>query len=313
MAVLKILQNALIKNFQVKLFSLLIAFFLWLYVVTDNYFIYKVKIPLILSNKPQNKVLLNPVPSDVSIEVKGTGKDILRFLYANKKIVINIKNLENSAQYRLSVDMIKGIPENSGIRPIRIINPKKINVQVDEFFVKKVPVVPDIHLKPMDGYIQVGDVCLEPDSIIISGPRSKVKSLKMVVTDSVFYSKIIKDFKGEVELINPDKGAIEISRKKVKYKAKFQRIGERIFTRIPVEVINVPKGISVIVVPSTMTLRLQAGVEVLSKIDKSMIKATIDFRSRNRYPNKKLSAVIELPDNIITYEAKPQFFEIIVE
>jgi len=313
MKILKILQNVWLKNPKVKLFSLLIALFLWFYVVTDNYFTHTIKIPLYLVNKPKGFILTHTVPENVSVEVKGNGKDIIRFIYSKKRILINLKDTQKTKIFNLSVDMIEGVPQNSRVRPVRIVSPKNIKIELDKFAAKKVPIKPCISLIPLDGYIQVGDIFLDPDSVVISGPQSQLNKIKSIPTDSVTYKRIIKDFSKEVSLIRPKNNIIRLSCKKIKFKAHFQRIGERIFQHIPIEIVNIPPGVSAMVVPSTLTLKLQAGVGVLSGLDKSMIKAKIDFRSIKKYSNKKLRAVIELPDNIITYEAKPQFFEIIVD
>ncbi|MCD6116089.1 hypothetical protein J7K93_03660 [bacterium] len=312
MDILKILQNLWLKDSKVKLFSLLIALFLWFYVVTDNYFTHTVKIPLFLINKPTGWILTHSIPESISVEVKGNGKDIIRFIYSKKKLLINLKNIKQTKTYNLNVNMIEGMPENSRITPVKIVSPKKVKIELDKFSTKKIPVNSCISLNPLNGYIQVGSIVLEPDSILISGPRSQLNEIKSISTDSVFYKRITKDFSKEVNLVNPANDNIEISCKKVKFKARFQRIGERIFQHIPVNFVNVPSGVSAMVVPSALTLKLQAGVGVLTSIDPSMIKAEIDYRSINKYSRNKIRAVIELPDNIITYQAKPQFFEIIV-
>ena len=313
MNVVTILHNIFLRHVKVKIFAVLIAFFLWFYVVTDNTFVHTVSIPLFVINKSPDKVLTRPVPQYASVEVRGSGKDIIRLLYSNKKIDLDIGGVSATRTFPLDLDMIVGIPANSGIEPLNIVSPKEVSIELDQFISKKVPVVSNFYLEPLAGYIQVGPVKLDPDSVVVSGPEAQVETVASVSTDSVSYDKIIKDFSGEVALARPENSVVDVSCRTVSFNADFQRIGERIFRHIPVRIIHVPQGVSALVVPSTMTLKLQGGAEVLSGIDKSMIRATIDYRSRYRYPQKRLSAVIQLPDNIITYEAKPQFFEIIVE
>jgi len=300
-------------HYKVKLFSLLCAFFLWFYVVTDNTFDHTLSIPLRIKNKPEGWILKQSVPSKVRVEFKGVGKDLISLGYRDKRIELDLHQMQGVEILPITTDMIMGIPENGTITPIRIVEPDSIEVSLDRFATKKIPLRSDITLIPMDGYMQVGDIALEPDSVLLSGPESLVRDIDAISTEGEEYRSVIKKIEGKVALKSPAWKTLHYSINAVRFKADIQRIGERIITDIPVRVTNVPPEMKVTLVPSTLSLKLQGGVNVLSKLKKEEIAATIDFNSRLRYKENKIPATIALPSDISFSDVKPQFFEIIIE
>lgn len=302
-----------LQNYKVKLFSLLSAFFLWVFVVTDNRFDHTLSIPLRLINKPKGWILTQPIPSRVKVRFRGLGKDLFGFHFRDKRIELDLHQIRRTAKLPITVEMIKGIPVGMTIVPVRIVEPDSITIQLDRFAEKKVSIRPDFTLVPFDGYIQIGDIVFEPDSIIVRGPESLVNTIDEVSTERKEYRNLLKEIRGKVHLTLPPWETLHYSLNTVRFRVDIQRIGERMITEIPVEVTHVPRGVKVTVVPSTLSLKVQGGVNVLSKLKKEEIVATIDFGSRYRYRGKRLPATIQLPRDVNFSDVKPQFFELIVE
>ena len=301
------------SNYKAKIFSLLTALFLWFYVVTDNQFDHTVDIPLRVVNMPKGWILVHPIPSKVKVLFRGSGKSLLSLTYRDKFIELNLHQSPRTRQLPITVNMIKGIPPGNAIIPVRIIEPESVTVRLDKFVVKKVPIHPEIKLVTLDGYTQVGDFVLRPDSVIVSGPRFLVNTISEVFTEKKEYKNVLKEIQAKIALVPPKVPTIHYSLNSVQFKVDVQRIGERIFKDIPIEVTHVPPNLKVSVLPSTLSIKLQGGVKLLAKLKKENIVATIDFRSRYRYAGKKIPAMISLPEGIDFSDVKPQFFELVVE
>jgi len=301
------------QNYKVKLFSFLSAIFLWVFVVTDNRFDHTMSIPLRLTNKPKGWILTQPIPSEVRVRFRGSGKDLLSFHFRDKRIELDLYGIRKSARLSLAVDMIKGIPVGMDIIPFRIFGPDSVTIQLDRFGEKNVPVRPDLTFVPLDGYTHVGDVILEPDSVVVLGPESLVNRIAEVSTEKKEYTNLLKEIRGKVSLVPPSWETLQYSLNSVRFRVDVQRIGERMISEIPITVTRIPRGVKVTVVPSTLSLKLQGGVNVLSKLKKEEVIAAIDFRSRYRYRGKRIPATIHLSRGISFSDVKPQFFELIVE
>lgn len=297
---------------KVKLLSLLSAFFLWFYVVTDNYFDHTLKVPIRLVNRPRGWILTQPIPSKAEVTFRGSGKTLLSLRYRDKYIELDLDQTERTAKLPLTVEMIKGIPTGMAVTPIRVEGPDSVTVELDRFARREVPVQPQITMIPMDGYTQVGELVIEPDSVTLSGPESLVRSVSDIPTEQKQYRNVIKKIQGKVSLVPPPSETLHYSLNTVQFTADIQRIGERFITEIPITVTHT-QGRNVTVVPSALSLRLQGGVEVLSKLKKEEIVATIDFRSRMRYGSNRIPATIKLPKDVRFSDVKPKTFELVVE
>ena len=305
--------NKWLLHYKVKLFSLLSAFVLWFFIVTDHHYNHVLSVSLHLMNQQAGFILKEPVPSRVKVLFRGSGKALLALMFRDIRINIDLHQATRLEEFAITVDMIKGIPLGMDVAPQRIIEPDSVTVHLDRFVEKKVNIQPDITLIPSDGYIHVGDIILNPDSVFVSGPETIVDTVSEIRTVHREFKNVIKKIDGKVPLVLLDWETVDYTIDNVRFEADIQRIGERIINEVPVNVVRVPQGIRVIVVPSTFTLKVQGGVNVLAKLKKEDIVATIDFRRRYLYRGKHIPAMIDVPEGITFSDARPKNFELIVE
>ncbi|MBN2030236.1 YbbR-like domain-containing protein [bacterium] len=299
------------NHFKIKCLSLICALILWFFIATDKYYEHTLNVSLNLINQPAEMILKDPVPSNVQVNFGGSGKELINLGFRNKYIEIDLDETKQTATIPITVNMITGIPTD--VVPLNIVEPDSVRITLDRLAEKKVPIHPNIALIPLDGYIHVGSVIIDPDSINIWGPESLVNSVDQIDTEEKEYRNVIKEIQEKIDLIPPSFETVHYSLNKVHFTADIQRIGERIISDIPIQVTNAPQNVNVIVVPSTLSLRLQGGVKVLSNVDKEDIIARINYLSRNRYERTQIPAIVQVPPDISFSDVKPPFFELIVE
>ncbi len=258
-------------------------------------------------------ILKTSVPSKIKVNFRGSGKELISLVFRNKYIELDLNQITQSATYAMTVDMIKGIPPELSVIPLNIVQPDSIKIELDQFVEKKVPIYPNITLIPLDGYSLVGDIIMEPDWINIQGPKSLVNAIDFIPTQEKIYKNIIKEISGKINLMPPSFETLQYSSNTTHFSAEIQRIGERIISDISIQVTNVPENMNVTAVPSTLSLKLQGGVKILSKITKEDITASINFLNRNRYERTRIPAMIQVPKDISFSDVIPPFFELIVE
>ena len=305
--------NKWLLHYKVKLFSLLSAFLLWFFIVTDHHYNHVINVSLHLMNKQAGLILKEPVPSKVTVLFRGSGKALLALMFRDIRIDLDLHQTDRLEEFAITVDKIKGIPLGMDVTPQRIIEPNSVTVHLDRFVEKRVIIRPDISFIPADGYIHVGSIILNPDSVIVSGPETIVDTVSEIRTVRREFKNVIKKIDGKVPLVHMDWETVEYTLDDVRFEADIQRIGERTINEIPVSVVRVPQGVRVIVVPSTFSLKVQGGVNVLAKLKKEDIVATIDFRRRYLYRGKHIPAMIDVPEGITFSDARPKNFELIVE
>ncbi len=313
MQFIQLFNNKFFKNIKVKFFSFLCALFLWFYIASDNVYYHTFDVPLRIKNKPEGWVLSEKIPSKVDAKFKGKGKHFLSFKYDEKFIELDLKGKTQTTKFNLVPEMIKGFNSEHDIEPLDEIKPDTIVVKLDRFVEKDVPIYSKLEINTLNGYTQVGKIKFDVDSVTISGPRLKVNQINRVYTENVKYDKVVKDLSGKVSLESSKYNTVEYSINTVHFKIDIQRIGEVVFERIPVKIINVPADEKVKVIPSTLSLKLQGGVDLLNSIEQTDISAHIDYSTRFRYKREKIPATIQVPDDVNFTDVKPQYFELVVE
>ncbi len=298
-------------HFKIKCFSLLCALIIWFFISTEKYYEYTLGVSLNLINQPTEMVLKDPVPSHVKVNFGGSGKELINLGFRNKYIEIDLDEIRTTASLPITVNMITGIPTD--IVPLDIVEPDTIHLTLERLAEKKAPIHSHITLIPLDGYIHVGSIVIDPDSINIWGPESLVNSIDTIYTQAKEYRNVIKEIQESIDLIPSSFETVHYSLNTVRFTADIQRIGEKIISDIPIQVTNAPQNVNVIVVPSTLSLRVQGGVKVLSNVNKEDIIAQINYLSRNRYERTQIPATIDVPPDISFSDVRPPFFELIVE
>ena len=310
---IRIRYKKVFRNVRINLFAFLGALVLWLYVVTNNVFTHVQKVPLRFTNVPRGSILVRPVPDFVRVEFRGTGRELLLSGSREKWIELDLEHAGPSSVVTLGKDMVKGIPRGSAVVPVRVVEPGSVSIEFDDYAVKKIPVESNLTFLPLDGYIQVGEVRFEPDTITISGPKSMVSPVVSILTVSRELRNLLKPIAGKTDLVLPSGENLQWTAQSVRFHADIQRLGERVLSEVPVQVLHVPSNTRVRVVPPTLSLKLQGGVNVISHLKKEDIRASIDFTQHPRHRDRNLAATIHVPPDVGFLDVHPPFFEILVE
>jgi YbbR domain-containing protein len=304
------LYRIFVHHYKIKLFCLISALFFWFYIAIESQFEYTTDVSLRLINQPQGWILMEPLPRAVKVRFKGTGRSYISFRFRDRKLEVDVRNVQNNTRIPLVADMVKDLPP--GVRVLAVSEPEAITVRWDRLAEKKVPVLPLLELVPADGYTVVGDVQLEPDSVLITGPQSMADSIFDVRTESRNYAGLNREFGDKLQLVLVLTDVLKYSAKIVKFRIEVQRIGERVIDAVPIRAIHVPEGVHASVFPPTLSLKLQGGVDVLAQLKKEDVSATVDYQNLNRYSSKRIPAMIQIPKDAAFTEVEPKYFELVV-
>lgn len=115
---------------------------------------------------------------------------------------------------------------------------------------RKVPVRLYGEFSMREQYMMVGDVALEPDSVLVYGEPSQLEQIPFIATDKIYKKDVSSGFSGVVKLRQPGKN-LRLSDESVRFSASVSRFVE-ITRTLPVEVINAPLDREFIVIPSSV-------------------------------------------------------------
>ena len=302
-------------------YSFVIAFVFWFFIKSEDTYTVNLDIPLVARNLQEQKTYKEEVPESIFVTLKGTGRSFIWLRVFNNfygddfKAVIDLSsitdeyNFELDSYYKENPEKIV-LPSSLDLQFVEVLNPRNVQIKLQRYMVKKVPIESQILVSTEPGYIALGGQ-FSPDSISIGGPEEAVNQIDFVLTEKDTLIDLVASVNGNWSILNPNK-LVSFDPKKVNALIDVQPISETIITGIPVELINKPNDVNVFVNPATVSLTIVGGLKQITNILPEDIDVIIDFDLWNS-EKQFYSPTIKLPDYLIEWkDLSPNNLEILV-
>jgi hypothetical protein len=302
-------------------YSFVIAFVFWFFIKSEDSYTVNLDIPLVARNLQEQKTYKEEVPESIFVTLKGTGRSFIwlrvfnNFYRDDFKAVIDLSsitdeyNFELDSYYKENPEKVV-LPSSLDLQFVEVLNPRNVQIKLQRYMVKKVPIESQILVSTEPGYIALGGQ-FSPDSISIGGPEEAVNEIDFVFTEKDTLLDLIASVNGNWSILNPNK-LVSFDPKKVDAYIDVQPISETIVTGIPVELINKPNDVNVFVNPATVSLTIVGGLKQITNILPEDIDVIIDFDLWNS-EKQFYSPTIKLPDYLIEWkDLSPNNLEILV-
>ena len=302
-------------------YSFVIAFVFWFFIKSEDTYTVNLDIPLVARNLQEQKTYKEEVPESIFVTLKGTGRSFIwlrvfsNFYGDDFKAVIDLSsitdeyNFELDSYYKENPEKIV-LPSSLDLQFVEVLNPRNVQIKLQRYMVKKVPIESQILVSTEPGYIAL-EGQFSPDSISIGGPEEAVNEIDFVFTEKDTLLDLIASVNGNWSILNPNK-LVSFDPKKVDALIDVQPISETIVTGIPVELINKPNDVNVFVNPATVSLTIVGGLKQITNILPEDIDVIIDFDLWNS-DKQFYSPTIKLPDYLIEWkDLSPNNLEILV-
>lgn len=292
---------------------MVIAILVWFFVKMEDNYRYSFKIPLRVTNLGPQRIIKNDIPTKTRITCWGKGRYMLT-LMIRRDIFYNldVTKVHKSAEFVLEKNQVKFLREND-IEVLNVVDPETVKVILTDLITKKVPITPDVEIQTIPGYTVVDEIKLTPDSIEVIGPKSEIKNILTIHTEKRNYKNIKRNLDEKIRLANPEEPNVRLLSKEVNLAVDIQKLMEKPVFEIIVTVINQPSNLKVTVIPSTLSLVLEGGTDLLLNVTKQDIKAYIDYKKVHTSKSKNHLAYIETPKGIRYRDVKPKRFKVVVE
>ena len=276
------------KQFGARIGSFGLAVFLWLFVVSNNYYTTIINIPIEVRNlNERKKAYKKEIPQIANVRFKGKGRSIIKTLLLKDfvkdfKLVIDLDRIAEEYSFYLNEYYNRypqkvSIPSAFELQYVEVVYPDSIYISLDEYMVKNVPIKSKIVINPTPGYIKVGKPSLDSSLVTIAGAKNAIQSIDYIYTVNDTFDNIDIPFNKKVSLERINNTLIEYSFLNVNYNQDIQAISERIITGVPVLIKNNLKGLVVRKNPSTVSLTVVGGINYIAKIEPSDIIVSIDL------------------------------------
>ncbi len=192
------------NNFGLKLFSLLLAVILELYLNSpDKWVTETLPVPMVVRNLSQNMMIISPFQEaglTAQVKFQGPKTQIKQIESFSPKFIVDLP-IPNPDSWVAFLDE-KQLTLPSRVEAVEV-KPTSIELLLERVVRKELTVVPNVVGTPGNGH-KLEEVIVHPKKIIARGPFSELESLNAVETQQVDIEKMMKNQFFEVPLI--DKG-----------------------------------------------------------------------------------------------------------
>ena len=299
-------KDILLKDFWIKAFSLVFAFFLWFSIVggesAEEFF----TVPLTIVKIPENMIIKNDIVDFVNVRVRGQ-KAVLNALNA-KQIVVEL-NLKDAKE---GENIITLFPEevklSEGLSVARI-SPSQVTVELSKLAEKWLPVEPDFIGTAAKGY-ELGAVVTTPSKVTVMGLLDALKDQEKIKTARIDLFGRNRSFSVKVDL-KPLNGNVYIKGpKKVQVDVEIlEKTGKREFRDIPVKIAGSSDG--AVLHPDKVTLVLSGPEGGLADMLPSMIEVVI--REPETPGIFQLEPEVTLPEGFHVIRISPEKIQVRVK
>ncbi len=299
------------KKIPLLIISIAFSVIIWGTISLSEEYYANVNVPLRVVGYPNGYTIGNEIPENITIKLRGIGWKLFS-VNIGKDVTYNI-SVNGDSGFK-QIKLMDHLTDNrwmlSELDIIDIV-PNSLSFSIERRVKKKLRIVADLSLDFKAGYGLAKQVVLEPDSVVIDGPQSVVNSLTEIKTKEIRLSSldklIIKNI-GFIYLPGTSYGT-----KFVTVSLDVQRIVDKQFDDINVEVLDVPPDRDVILLPNKISCNVRGGIEILGKLEKNQFRAFVFYRDVVLDTLGNVIPHIELPVNTTLKYIKPERLRYIIK
>ena len=171
-------KRFILENWSLKATALLLALILWALVRGEPGQERGLPVPLEVL-VPRNMEITNDLPTSAAITYRGPTLASI----GTVTCVIDLRNAkEGGHTVSLTSDNVR-MTSGLGIEILQV-NPARVRVVLEKTVSREVPIVASIEGDPSEGF-EIYSTSLFPETVILSGPRSRIEPVQKVDTDII--------------------------------------------------------------------------------------------------------------------------------
>jgi len=265
------------KNLYVIFLSIAFSVILWVSISLSNDYNTNLQLPVKIFNVPEGYVPASNSAEKINVKVRGKGWNLLTAMIAAKNDYY--VDAGNELKNKQVLELRYFEDENTWLTSkfqILEITPSTISFSFEKIGYAKLKIAPNLQLDFKTGYGLATDVVVIPESTVVTGPIQQVSEMIEIPTELLKINDLNEKTEKIVELKNVSGLSCEVQTATIFLDV--QRIVENSFDGINVRVLDIPADRDVVLLPNQINISLRGGIDVLGKMEKDKIKATVYYR-----------------------------------
>jgi len=227
---------------------ILLSFILWLSLTLQERRTVNIEFPVEVASLPDSQALVDLPPSAVSVQLRGTGLDLLGLIFDPSPIQVPAQ--EGTVDVQEAIDLPRAMDAQ-----VESVSPRRIALKLESRVERKLPVWPRLDIRPASAYELIDEPTIAPDSVTVSGAETVVGDLDVWPTDSLVLKGIEDTVRTTLALKDSLSGLVTRDVDQVTVEARAGKFA--VETReVTVDVTGVPAGQDLVALqPSTIRIR----------------------------------------------------------
>ena len=303
------------------LFFLVLAFVFWLLNALNHDYSTNIRFPIKYIYSLSDKEMTNRIPDEIVLNVSAHGYTLLRnqITARNNPILFRVISLNfteisrDSGKYLLLTRTLhETIQRQLGDQvTLNYISPDSLIYYFSPVIKKKIAIRPNIEVEFEKQFMQGGDIILQPDSTIVTGPAVIIDTLKQVNTVYKKVLNISKAFTLNLPLEKVDN--LRFFPENTTIVFPVEKYTETTLM-VPIMAINMPDSLYLKTFPSFVKLNLLVSLQNYNKLAPELFSAVVDYNSTfSRIRNKIKVRIVKQPSFVKVNGFTPLSVEYIIE
>jgi YbbR domain-containing protein len=307
-------RSIVTNNLNLKVASVIVAVFLWLFAKGEQTGNRQFTIPLVLRNVPEGLTTVERIPESVDVIISGDNKELVKLGFLDEPYaVLDMSEAAADRVFRVSLSAANVVvPRESGVQVVEVRSPKSLDLEVDQRLERRLPVEPVVEGTLAEGYYVLGQPRAVPDTVTVYGPSSVVRSFSIVAAEPLSIEgrrARVESFR-RIEFDGP--WNLHAVPKEVRVVVDVEGTEVVTLREVPVEFRHEPGFASVTVEPRVIELRIAGPSHLAIGLAASDVTVLIDARGLPRGVHQLLPD-IRVPAGLEVVSHNPTRFQATLE
>ncbi len=302
------------RKVKLFLFFLLVASIFWVLTKFSREFTAIMTAKIHYVDLPDTAALAQGNLNEITYDLTANGFEILFYKLKKPTLEIDVAKYYKKEENGFTITRNELVSQLSAkfnkYMEIKNLSVDELKVNLDPIVLKKVRVKPRIEISFKEGFKPIDSIQVKPDSITISGPEGVLKKINAVDTKLLTLHNVEKPISETVGIDSPSDEIVKIIPTKVNVEWPVAEFSQGKFT-LPVEVINLPPGLELKLVPERISISFDIAVDDFSAVSRENFRVVCDYSKRNDKENFMLPILAKKPAgavNIVFEPKKVDFF-----
>ena len=229
---------------------------------------------------PEGRAIASALPQ-VQALYAGRARELIK-LYAQVPVIHKqLPDTVSGSQYTLELSLADLLLTQDANVTAQAIEPRIIDVRLDEVFSRTVPVIPRVSVRPDSGYEQFGALGVVPGSVTVRGPREPVQAVTELSTAPLDLLSVTEPVTRTVPLDTTGLGILRVSATEVEISVDVGAVSDRVIQGVPV-VIRSARGGAWISDPPAVMVAVRGRASRIDALDRDSIQVVAEISGVQR-------------------------------